>query len=176
MIHFKYDINNHNNTYIINTNYHSYKKQLHNNKDVHFLNNMFLYLLHKNYYNLIKKLINNTINIKNNPFRYHYKNIKEFNIQNQNKYDLFKKNYKFIDYYKHYKDRDTNIYNNITYNKNFLVNFDNIPTHNILFHKQYNINQMIHKFNNLDIDLKKKFFYIKQYEEYLYSLEHIFTI
>ena len=54
MIHFKYDINNHNNTDIINTNYNSYKKALNNNKEVEFLNKMFLYLLYKNNYNLIK--------------------------------------------------------------------------------------------------------------------------
>ena len=66
MIHFKYDINNHNNTDIINTNYNSYKKALNTNKEVEFLNRMFLYLLYKNNYNLIKKLINNTINIEKN--------------------------------------------------------------------------------------------------------------
>tara|TARA_Y100001958_G_C21186985_1_gene515814 strand:+ start:387 stop:917 length:531 start_codon:yes stop_codon:yes gene_type:complete len=176
MIHFKYDINNHNNTDIINTNYNSYKKALHNNKEVEFLNKMFLYLLHKNNYNLIKKLINNTINIKKNPFRYDYKNINEYNIENQKKYDLFEKNYKFIDYNKHYKDKDTNVYNNVTYNKDFLVNFDNMPVHNITFDTEHNIDEMVDRFNNVDIDLKKKYFYIKQYEEYLYNLDHVFTV
>ena len=176
MIHFKYDINNHNNTDIINKNYYIYKKELNNNKDVAFLNKMFLYLLYKNNYNLIKKLINNTININKNPFRYDYKNIYQYNIENQKKYNLFHKNYKFIDYDKYYKDRDTNIYNNVTYNKNFLVNFSNMPIHNIKFDTEYNIDEMIDRFNNLDMNLKKKYFYIKQYQEYLYNLDHVFTI
>ena len=176
MIHFKYDINNHNNTNIINKNYISYKKTLQNNKNLIFLDNLFYYLLHKKNYTLIKKLINDTINIKKNPFRYDYKNIKEFNIENLKKYDSFKKDYKFIDYDKHYKDKDRNVYNNITYNKNFLVNFDNMPINNKTFDKEYNIQDMIDQFNNLDIDLKKKYFYIKQYEEYLYNLDHLFTI
>lgn len=176
MIHFKNDINNHNNTTIINTNYISYKKQLKNNKNLIFLDTFFSHLLYKKNYNLIKKLINNTININYNPFRYDYKIIKEFNIENQKKYDSFNKNYKFIDYNEYYKNKDTNIYNNITYNKHFLVNFDNIPIHNITFDTEYNIDEMVHKFNNLDIDFKKKYFYIKQYEEYLYNLNHIFTI
>ena len=133
MIHFKYDINNHNNTIIINTNYISYKDELKNNKNVIFLDKLFYYLLYKKKYDLIKKLINNTININNNPFRYDYKIIKEFNIENQTKYDLFKKNYKFIDYNKYYKNKDINVYNNVTYNKNFLVNFDNIPISNKTF-------------------------------------------
>ena len=85
MIHFKYDINNHNNTDIINKNYYIYTKELNNNKDVAFLNKMFLYLLYKNNYNLIKKLINDTININKNPFRYDYKNIYQYNIENQKK-------------------------------------------------------------------------------------------
>ena len=97
MIHFKYDINNHNNTDIINTNYNSYKKALNTNKEVELLKRMFLYFLYKNKYNLIKKLINKKINIEKNPFRYDYKNINEYNIENQKKYDLFEKNYKFID-------------------------------------------------------------------------------
>ena len=176
MIHFKYDINNHNNTNIINTNYTSYKKQLQNNKNIIFLDNFFYYLLYKKNYNLIKKLINNTININNNPFRYNYNTIKTFNIQNQKNYDLFKKNYKFIDYHKYYKNKDINNYNNIIYNKNYLVNFNNIPIINTTFNNEYNIKNMINIFNNLDIDLKKKYFYIKQYEEYLYNLDHIFTI
>lgn len=176
MIHFKYDINNYDNMTVINTNYISYKKELKNNKNVIFLDKFFFYLLYKKNYNLVKKLINDTINLKNNPFRYDYKNIEEFNIKNQQKYNLFYKNYKFIDYDKHYKNIDTTIYNNVTYNKNFLVNFDNIPIYNIKFDTEYNIDEMIHRFNNLDTNLKKKYFYIKQYQEYLYNLDHVFTI
>ena len=51
-----------------------------------------------------------------------------------------------------------------------------MPIHNIKFDTEYNIDEMLHRFNNLDINLKKKYFYIKQYEEYLYNLEHVFTL
>ena len=50
-----------------------------------------------------------------------------------------------------------------------------MPIHNITFDTEYNIDEMVDRFNTLDIDLKK-YFYIKQYEEYLYNLDHVFTI
>ena len=53
-----------------------------------------------------------------------------------------------------------------------------MPIHNIKFDTEYNIDEMIDRFNSLDMffNLKKKYFYIKQYEEYLYNLDHVFTI
>lgn len=186
MCDFKYDIlNNNYNINIVNNKYKNYQKELLFDKKYIFLNNFFNYLINKKEYNLIKKLIKRTLHTEKNVFRFDYNTIKEFNIENKKKYNSFENNYKVFDYKvfdynKHFKNKNTNIYNNIIYNKKYLIDINNLKINNNITEdfllKYKNINNMIKTFNNLDILIKKKFFYIKQYEEYLYSLNYIFTI
>ena len=41
-----------------------------------------------------------------------------------------------------------------------------MPIHSIKFDTEYNIDEMIDRFNNLN-NLKKKYFYIKQYQIFI---------
>lgn len=178
-INFKYDINNnHNNLYIINNNYIKYNKELHKDTNSHFfIKNFFNLLIINKKYNIIHTLIYDLLFNKSNIFRFNYNNISSYNINNI-KYDNFQVKFDCIDYKKYYKNN--NIFNNITYHKLKLIDSNNFSP-NVYLDETFllkfsNFNDMLKYYYNLNINYKKKYIYIKQYEEYLYNLNYIFTI
>ena len=180
-INFKYDINNNNNNLYINNNkYIRYNNDLlHNTNYLNFLTDFFNYLIIYKHYNIIKELIHNLLYKENNPFRYDYDKIKDYDILNQKKYNNFICNYKYNNINLFLK-KDNNIFNNISYNKLSLINPKNILS-NIKIKQQFidkfkNIDNMILFYNSIDNIYIKKFIYVKQYEEYLYNSPYIFNI
>lgn len=180
MINLKYDLlNNNYNITIINNKYIKYKKDI-LIKDFIFLNNFFNFLIKKNKFNLIKELIQDITVEKKDVFRYDYNKIKEHNVEIKNKFNIFKSKYKLFDYNQHFKNKDLNNLETTKYKKHYLINLNhnidyNIDKRFIKFYKN-KIEQMLIDYYKIDIIIKKKYFYIKQYEEYLYNLDFIFTI